>query len=66
MKVNSLRRHVNGSGTIRARKMTISVTRSRKTCRKSKSKHVCGIMGEMNIAIEPDERVVWKVDWKPA
>jgi hypothetical protein len=31
MKVKSLRRQVNGSGTIRARKMAISVTRRRKT-----------------------------------
>jgi hypothetical protein len=31
MKVKSLRRHVNGRGTIRAQKMSISVTRRRKT-----------------------------------
>lgn len=44
MNVNSLRRHVNGSGTIRARKMTISATRRRKTWKKSKSKHVGNIV----------------------
>lgn len=32
MNVKSLRRQVKGSGTIRARKMSISVTRRRKTC----------------------------------
>jgi hypothetical protein len=31
IKVKSLRRHVKGSGTIRAQKMSISVTRRRKT-----------------------------------
>jgi hypothetical protein len=31
MKVKSLRRHVNGSGTMRAQKMSISVTNRRKT-----------------------------------
>jgi hypothetical protein len=45
MKVKSLRRHVNGRGTMRARKMSISVTRRRKTCAKSKSKHVGSIVG---------------------
>ena len=40
MKVKSLRRHVKGSGTMRAQKMSISVTRRRKTWKKSKSKHV--------------------------
>jgi hypothetical protein len=40
MKVKSLRRHVNGRGTIRAQKMSISVTRRRKTWKKSRSKHV--------------------------
>jgi hypothetical protein len=39
MKVKSLRRHVNGSGTIRAQKMSISVTKRRKTWKKNKSKH---------------------------
>ena len=34
MNVKSLRRQVNGRGTIRAQKMSISVTRRRKTCRK--------------------------------
>jgi hypothetical protein len=32
MKVKSLRRQVNGRGTMRARKMNISVTNRRKTC----------------------------------
>jgi hypothetical protein len=31
MKVKSLRRHVKGRGTMRAQKMSISVTRRRKT-----------------------------------
>jgi hypothetical protein len=31
MNVKSLRRHVNGRGTMRAQKMSISVTRRRKT-----------------------------------
>lgn len=44
MKVNSLRRHVNGRGTIRARKMSISVTKRRKTWKKSNSKHVSNIV----------------------
>lgn len=44
MKLKSLRRHVNGRGTIKARKMSISVTRRRKTCEKSKSKHVGNII----------------------
>jgi hypothetical protein len=39
MKVKSLRRQVNGSGTIRARKMSISVTKRRKTWRHNNSKH---------------------------
>jgi hypothetical protein len=39
MKVKSLRRHVNGSGTIKAQKISISVTKRRKTCTSSKSKH---------------------------
>ena len=38
MKVKSLRRQVNGSGTIRARKMSISATKRRKTW-KNRSKH---------------------------
>jgi hypothetical protein len=38
MKVKSLRRHVNGRGTIRAQKMSISVTRRRKTWRIKVSK----------------------------
>jgi hypothetical protein len=37
MNVKSLRRHVNGRGTIRAQKMSISVTRRRKTLEKDKS-----------------------------
>lgn len=36
MNVKSLRRQVNGSGTMRAQKMSISVTRRRKTWRKKK------------------------------
>jgi hypothetical protein len=40
MKVKSLRRHVNGRGTIRAQKIAISVTKRRKTWKTSKSKHV--------------------------
>jgi hypothetical protein len=39
MKVKSLRRQVNGSGTIRARKMSISVTKRRKTCKQNNSKY---------------------------
>jgi hypothetical protein len=42
--VKSLRRQVNGSGIIRARKIIISVTRRRKT-RHNKSKHGCHIAG---------------------
>jgi hypothetical protein len=38
MKVKSLRRHVNGRGTINAMKMTISVTKRRKTWKQNKSK----------------------------
>jgi hypothetical protein len=34
MKVKSLRRHVNGRGTMRARKINISVTNKRKTWKK--------------------------------
>ena len=48
MKVKSLLRHVKGSGTIRAMKMTISVTRRRKTWKKNKSKHV-GTIFELRI-----------------
>lgn len=44
MKVNSLRRQVNGRGTIRAQKMAISVTKRRNTYMKDKSKHLCGIV----------------------
>lgn len=40
MNVKSLRRHVNGRGTMRAQKMSISVTRRRKTWKKNRSKHV--------------------------
>lgn len=43
IKVNSLRRHVNGRGTMSARKMNISVINMAKTCRRSKSKHVGSI-----------------------
>jgi hypothetical protein len=39
MKVKSLRRQVNGSGTIRARKMSISVTKRRKTWKHNNCKH---------------------------
>ena len=45
MKVKSLRRHVNGRGTIKARKMSISVTRRRKTCAKRISKQVGNMAG---------------------
>lgn len=45
MKVKSLRRHVKGSGMMRARNMTISSTRRRKTCVKNKSKHVGSMIG---------------------
>lgn len=45
IKVKSLRRHVNGSGTIRAQKMSISVTKRRKTCRKSTSKQSGHMLG---------------------
>lgn len=44
MNMKSLRRHVNGRGTIRARKMTISATKRRNTCKKSTSKHVGNII----------------------
>ncbi len=40
IKVKSLRRQVNGNGTMSAQKMSISVTRRRKTCKKSEGKHV--------------------------
>ena len=43
--MKSLRRHVNGRGTIRARKMTISVTKRRNTWKRSKSKHEGKIVG---------------------
>lgn len=46
MKVKSLRRQVNGSGTMRAQKMSISVTKRRKTWKKSKSKHVGHIVSD--------------------
>lgn len=45
MKVNNLRRHVNGRGTINAMKMAISVTNRRKTWKKNRSKHVCNMVG---------------------
>jgi hypothetical protein len=45
MNVNSLRRHVNGRGTMSARKMTISAINIAKTCRRSNSKHVGNILG---------------------
>ena len=45
MKVNSLRRHVNGRGTISARKMTISAINIAKTWRRSNSKQVGNILG---------------------
>lgn len=45
MKVKSLRRHVKGRGTIRARKISISVTRRAKTCVESTSKQVGSIVG---------------------
>ena len=48
MKVKSLRRQVNGRGTIRAMKMTISVTNRRKTWKKIKSKHVSNNMTAKN------------------
>lgn len=38
MKVKSLRRHVNGRGTIKAIKMTISATNKRKTWTQNKNK----------------------------
>lgn len=44
MNVNSLRRHVNGSGTIRARKMNISVINIANTWKRRKSKHVGNIV----------------------
>jgi hypothetical protein len=43
-KVKSLRRQVNGRGTIRAMKMTISVTNRRKTWKRNNSKHVSNII----------------------
>jgi hypothetical protein len=39
MNAKSLRRQVKGSGTIRARKIIISVTKRRKTCTQNNSKH---------------------------
>jgi hypothetical protein len=45
MKVKSLRRHVNGSGTMRAQKMSISVTKRRKTWKQNRSKHGGHIAG---------------------
>jgi hypothetical protein len=44
MKVNNLRRHVNGRGTISAMKMIISATKRKKTCRQNKSKQVGNIL----------------------
>ena len=44
MNVKSLRRHVKGSGTMRARKMTISATKRRNTCKQNRSKHVGTIL----------------------
>ena len=44
MNMNSLRRHVNGSGTIRARKLAISATKRRNTWKKSKSKQMGNIV----------------------
>jgi hypothetical protein len=43
MNVKSLRRQVKGRGTIKARKINISVTKSMKTCRHNNSKHGCHI-----------------------
>jgi hypothetical protein len=49
MNVKSLRRHVNGRGMMRARKMSISVTKRRNTCKKSKSKHVSNMMRHRDV-----------------
>lgn len=57
MNVKSLRRQVNGSGTMRAQKMSISVTKRRKTWKKNKSKHV-GDIGRLARGNKEDTRAL--------